>query len=113
MRAREFISERQLRRNSDTLSTTYYYPTMPSSDPYRAYRFGMAMANHHMRDAEGPAANDAIVVAYTPEEQQIIQAGEQQTGHKHKLLANKGSQEPTATNTASPVARKKRNRYGV
>jgi hypothetical protein len=86
---------------------------MSSADAYRAYRFGVAMANHTMTYAEGPASNDAVIVAYTPEEEEIIQAGTRQTGHKGRILANRGSEEPGSTDTQSPVAKPKRNRYGV
>jgi hypothetical protein len=114
MRAREFITERQLaQRKSDTLSTTFHFPTMPSSNAYSAYRFGMAMADHTLTHAEGPAGNSAVIVAYTPEEEEIIQAGTRQTGHKGRILANRGSEEPSSTDTLSPVAKPKRNRYGV
>jgi hypothetical protein len=114
MRAKEFIIERQIpQRRSDALSTTYHFPTLPSSNAYAAYRFGMAMADHTINHSEGPASNSAVIVAYTPEEEEIIQAGTRQTGHKGKLLANKGSEEPGSTDTLSPVAKPKRNRYGV
>jgi hypothetical protein len=73
----------------------------------------MAMADHTMNHPEGPASNHAVIVAYTPEEEEIIQAGSRQTGHKGQLLANKGSNEPTSTEVQSPVAKSKRNRYGV
>jgi hypothetical protein len=52
-------------------------------------------------------------VAYTPEEEAIIQAASKKTGHKGRLLANKGSNEPGSTATQSPVAKPKTNRYGV
>ena len=114
MRAKEFITERQLaQRRSDTLSTTFHFPTMPSADAYKAYRFGVAMADHTITHAEGPASNDAIIVAYTPEEEQIIQAGTKATGHKGRILANRGSEEPGSTDARSPVAQSKRNKYGV
>lgn len=114
MRAKEFIVERELpSRKSDTLSTTYYFPTMPASSAYKAYRFGLAMANHDAAHVEGPAGNNAIIVAYTAEEEAIIQAAAKKTGHKSKPLANKGSTEPTSTDTVSPVAAQKPNKYGV
>jgi hypothetical protein len=114
MRAREFITERQLpQRKSDTLSTTFQFPTMPSANAYAAYRFGMAMADHTINYPEGPSGNHAVIVAYTPEEEEIIQAGTRQTGHKGRILANRGSEEPGSTHSQSPVAKTKRNRYGV
>lgn len=114
MRAKEFITERQLPgRKSDTMSTAFDFPTMPASSAYNAYRFGMAMADHTINYSEGPAGNNAVIVAYTPEEEAIIQAASKKTGHKGRLLANKGSNEPGSTATQSPVAKPKTNRYGV
>ena len=114
MRAKEFIVEREMPdRKSDVLSTTYHFPTMPSANAYAAYRFGMAMADHTLNHAEGPSGNHAVIVAYTPEEEEIIQAGTRQTGHKGKLLANKGSNEPASTEVQRPVANIKKNKYGV
>ena len=114
MKAKEFIIERSFSRSkSDPISATYSFPTMPSSNPYAAYRFGLAMADHTISYAEGPASNNAVIVAYTPEEEEIIQAGSKQTGHKGKLIADKESHEIKNVNTVSPVAKKKQNRYGV
>ena len=90
-----------------------HFPDMPSSDPYLAYRFGMAMADHTINHAEGPAAQHAVIVAYTEEEEDIIRGGESQTGHWGKMLTDRGSREPDSTNTRSPVAQPKKNRYGV
>jgi hypothetical protein len=114
MRAREFIIERELSaRKSSTMPLSKHYPDMPSSDAYQAYRFGMAMADHTMNYAEGPAAQHAVIVAYTPEEEEIIRGGESQTGHKGRTLTDRGSTEPKTTYKISPVAKPKRNRYGV
>jgi hypothetical protein len=73
----------------------------------------MAMADHTINYAAGPAEQHAVIVAYTAEEEEIIRGGEAQTGHKGKMLTDRGSREPKGTNTQSPVARKKPNRYGV
>jgi hypothetical protein len=114
MRAREFIFEREMpERKSSTMSTSFEFPTMPSSDAYQAYRFGMAMADHTINYPEGPSANHAVVVAYTPEEEEIINAGTKQTGHKGKLLGDRTSHEPKGTDKISPVAKIKKNKYGV
>lgn len=100
-------------RKSSTMPLSKHYPTMPSSDPYQIYRFGVAMADHTIAHAEGPAAQHAVVVAYTPQEEDIIRGGEKQSGHHGKMLTDRGSKEPATTNTVSAVARPKRNRYGV
>jgi hypothetical protein len=114
MRAKEFIVERSFpKRKSGPMSTTYAFPSMPSSNPYAAYRFGMAMADHTINYPEGPVSNSAVIVAYTPEEEAIIKAGTKQTGHKGVLVADKTSREPDSTNKNSPVARNKKNKYGV
>ena len=114
MRAKEFIVERSFpRRKSSVMSTTYEFPTMPSADAYQAYRFGMAMADHTINYPEGPTSNHAVIVAYTPEEEAIIAGGSRQTGHKGRIVADRGSHEPTDTSNLSPVAKPKKNRYGV
>ena len=113
MRAREFITEREMpQRKSRTMSTAFEFPTMPSSDGYQVYRFGMAMANHE-QPPYGPAGQHAVISAYTPEEEEIIHAAERATGHKGRILADRGSDEPPSTDILSPVAKSKRNRYGV
>lgn len=114
MRAKDFINERKLpKRKSDVMTATYVFPTMPSSDPYQVYRFGMAMANHEIVYSEGPTKQSAVIVAYTPEEETIINAGTSQTGHKGQLVTDKKSHEPGSTNITSPVPKKKKNKYGV
>ena len=113
MRAKEFITEREMpERKSRALNTAFEFPTMPSSDGYQAYRFGIAMANHK-EPPYGPTSQHAVISAYTPEEEEIIHAAERVTGHKGRLVADRGSREPDSTETASPVAKPKRNRYGV
>ena len=113
MRAKEFITEREMpQRKSRTMNTAFEFPTMPSSDGYQVYRFGVAMANHK-QPPYGPAGQHAVISAYTSEEEEIIHAAEKATGHKGRILADRGSNEPFSTDTQSPVAKSKRNRYGV
>ena len=114
MRAKEFITERSFsKRKSGPMSATFQFPTMPSSDGYQVYRFGIAMADHTLNHAEGPTSRNAVIVAYTPEEEEIIRGGERQTGHRGKLVADRTSHEPEDTDSQSPIAQTKRNRYGV
>lgn len=114
MRAKEFIIERSFpQRKSSVMSTTFEFPTMLSSDAYHAYRFGLAMADHTLTYAEGPTSNHAVIVAYTPEEEEIIKGASRQTGHKGIIAADRGSHEPKDTYTQSPVSQPKKNRYGV
>jgi hypothetical protein len=114
MRAKEFIIERNFsKRKSSTMSTAFQFPTMPSANAYAAYRFGLSMADHTLNHPEGPTSNNAVIVAYMPEEEEIIRAGTRQTGHKGKIVADRGSNEPKDTQSQSPVARRTKNRYGV
>ena len=113
MRAKEFITEREMpERKSRALNTAFEFPTMPSSDGYQIYRFGVAMANHE-QPPYGPTSQHAVISAFTPEEEKIIHAAERATGHKGRLVADRGSREPNSTESVSPVAKPKRNKYGV
>lgn len=114
MRAREFILERKIpERKSSVMSFAKHFPTMPSSDPYQAYRFGMALADPDISKTEGPAVQHAVVLAYTAEEEDKIRSAESHTGHKGLPLTDRQSHEPKLTNKRSPVANIKKNRYGV
>lgn len=81
---------------------------LPDTDLYyEYYRFLTAMACHPELD---PAmANDRnlrdvpIIVAYTPQEYDMIQAVAKRMGKKVQEIAFDGSQEPPGGNTVSPV----------
>jgi hypothetical protein len=113
MRIKDIISEAFSSRKSRAMSTAFEYPDMTSANPYDMYRFSVAMADHTSPPAEGAMSNHGLVVAYTPEEEAVIKAAERVTGHRGKLAADRGSHEPNSTNTQSPVARPKKNRWGV
>jgi hypothetical protein len=116
MKAKEFIKESSKTfspRKSDTMPTAFEYPDMVSANPYDMYRFGIAMADHTSPPAEGIINNHGLIVAYTPEEESVIRSAEKITGHKGRLVANRGSREPKSTNTTSPVAQPKKNKYGI
>jgi hypothetical protein len=116
MRAREFLPEAAQGfsdRKSSTMVRTLAFPDMPSSNPYKAYRFAMAMANHDLKNEAGPADEFAVISAYTEGEEEIIRAAMSQTGERAVEVADRGSREPDSTNKVSPVAKPRKNRYGV
>lgn len=113
MRIRDIVTESFSSRKSKTMSASYEYPGMTSANPYDMYRFSVAMADHTNPPKEGALSNHGLIVAYTPEEEAVIKAAERVTGHKGQLAADRGSNEPDSTNTVSPVAKKKPNKYGV
>lgn len=113
MRIKDIISEGFAARKSATLPTAFEYPDMTSANGYDMYRFSIAMADHTNPPEEGVLNNHGMIVAYTPEEEAVIKHAERVTGHKSRLAADRGSHEPKSTNTQSPVAKPKKNRWGV
>lgn len=114
MRAKEFITEEELDQQlSSVMPLAFSFPSMPSSDPYQIYRFGLEIASLGNAKSQGPAAQGAVVVTYAPEEEASIKTAVKNTGHKPSNLSSLGSTEPKNTNKISPVATKKKNRYGV
>jgi len=116
MRAREFLPEAAQGfsdRKSAVMVKTLAFPGMPSNNPYIAYRFAMAMANHDIKNEVGPADEYAVISAYTEGEEEIIKAAMKKTGERAIEIADRGSREPKTTNIASPVAQIKKNRFGV
>jgi hypothetical protein len=66
-------------------------------------------------DGESWAGRNNVAAPYTPEEQEMLKKAYQAIGSHYEDL-NHGdlkSQELTSTNNASPVAKIKKNKYGV
>ena len=114
MRIKDILVERELRPGvSATMPATNYYPELPSSSPYHTYRFGMSMADHTIKHPNGPSKDSAVTVAYSEGEQEILDRAEKKYGVRPNRLADAESAEPEGTNKNSPVAKPKRNKYGV
>jgi hypothetical protein len=104
MRAREFIVERKFNKpKASVMSTTYTFPSMPGDSAYRMYRFGLVLANPDIEYVDGPAHAQAVVGAYTAEEDAMIQRAMKRSGDKGVLLTTRGSTEPDFVPTQSPV----------
>jgi L-asparaginase/Glu-tRNA(Gln) amidotransferase subunit D len=73
----------------------------------------MAMANEKIKHDSGPVDEYAVISAYTDAEDAIIQQAAKNQGIKGVVVSDQGSNEPDDTTSASPVARVKKNRYGV
>lgn len=120
MRAREFIREqRELPdETKEPMRDTYILPGLSAADPYRSYRFGVAMArarseyrkddvNPHMPEwtAETAFGEHGIVSGFNHGIAEIIDAALKMTdtpGGK-KLVSTAASEEPAATGTKSPI----------
>jgi len=115
MKIKDVIMEGEFRPGvSEPMAKSDYYPELPSSSPYMTYRFGMGMADHTTFHPNGPAKNSAVIVQYSDAEEEIVAATEKKLGKFGKTtLADKGSDEPPGTEAQSPVATKKKNKYGV
>lgn len=121
MRANEFISEssgpvRKTVKNASpgALSMT---DLNPNANPYRAYRFGVALAGSpdFAKDmgTEASLGPEMTMTTYTDADAEIVKGAAKKIGAKHKVIAAPGSAENDSINTTSPVAAKKVNKYGV
>jgi hypothetical protein len=120
MRAREFIREqRELPdETKEPMRYTYTLPGLSSSDPYKTYRMGVAIArarsdyrkdnvNPHMPEwsAETAFGEHAVVSGMNLGIEQVIDAALKMTntpGGK-KLVSTATSNEPNFVTTQSPV----------
>jgi hypothetical protein len=120
MRAREFIAEQQNLppESKDPMRDTYTLPGLSSADPYKSYRFGVAMArarsnakkddvNPHMPawTAETAFGEHAVVAGFNAGVAEIIDAALSMTntGGGKQLVSSEPSSEPDLVDTQSPV----------
>ena len=132
MRAKEFIQESRESSIEDDVAeaipSAYVIPALPNQDPYKQYRFGVALANARAnkatddvikRDefqAKSPWGENAIIVSYSNTTKDIIDDALKEIGltaSAKKQITSSGSHETKDVNKSSPVATKKRNRFGV
>ena len=120
MRAREFLSEEigLPIETREPLAWAYDIPELDTSNPYRVYRFGVAMArarsdsrddgvNPYKGDwsAHSVAGECAMVVGMNPTVDPIIDQGlklAEIPGGK-RAISTPGSQEPDLVNHTSPI----------
>ena len=120
MRAREFIFEQQELppETKEPMRDTYTIPGLSSADPYKSYRFGVAIArarsdyrkdnvNPHMPEwsAETAFGEHAIVAGFNNNMDKIIDAALKMTdtpGGK-KLVSTAPSEEPNFVDKQSPI----------
>ena len=125
MRAKEFIIEgtpgKLTKRQQDpNVGLNKFTDGMKWNSDYTAYRLGMALGMTDGKEApkidpESWIGRWKTAHPYTPEEQEMFKLAYQAVGADYKDL-NKGdlrSMETADTNKNSPVAKQKRNKYGV
>lgn len=119
MRAREFINEAEDKVEADiarALPLTYTYPDLTNQDPYKQYRFGLAIAAANSETEYTPQSKwgeKMIVSAYSTGEEEIIEKASKLAGEKKVQVSSKKSEEAVDVDKLSPVASNKKNKYGV
>jgi len=124
MRAREFVTESRVGSIQDdvarALPATYVLTKLENQDPYKQYRFGVAIAQAKGRRGHEQAGEDVrhamsprsawgenmIVVSYDPHIGDWIDAALREVGlnsSDKKLISTTTSDEPANTGTTSPV----------
>lgn len=131
MRIKDIITEGKIGSLQDDVAAAipgaYAIPELQNQDPYKQYRFGMALAGARsakQRNEEGadkftptsPWGENAIVISYTGTTSEIIDDALDTIGlspSDKKQITSQGSQEAKDVSKGSPVAKPKRNKYGV
>lgn len=83
---------------------------------YDMYRMGVHMAgspDHQTMADTGPTSNEFVTLAYTDAEEKIIKKSAKAMGFTGVGISSKGSKETDNTNKVSPIAKPKKNKYGV
>ena len=120
MRAREFVTEARAEiapEHSGPMQNTYVLPGLSSQDPYRTYRFGVAMARARANAAleqdgvaepfaaEGAFGELAVVSGFDTGVEAIIDQALTMTDTPggRVMIGSKGSTEPATVTTKSPI----------
>ena len=107
MRAKEFIIEDEGFDPSAkaAMPNASVWPDLDNSSPYHAFRFGVALAGSPDKSMpkDGPTGQHMVTVAYTKEEQAILDQTGKRMGFKHNAIARPPSEETADVNKSSPL----------
>jgi hypothetical protein len=87
-----------------------------NSNPYLAYRFGMALARspaNPIGATEGPIGSEFTMIDYSDADAEIRKGAEKEVGVKSSSKTAKSSTEMSHIQKQSPINKPKRNKYGV
>jgi hypothetical protein len=106
-----------------TLPGVFVQRHLRNTDPYMQYRYGIAVAaaraikngdlQPEQYDQESAFAENLTQVMFTPEDEETIMLASKLMGVTPTRIADNASREPKGTQKSSPVAVKKKNKYGV
>ena len=117
MKINEIVTEGDIRKSAkNALPNLQSFPHLDNNaNPYLAYRFGIELAGAPDVDADQRAGtgSDFVTIGYSDADDEIIAHAAKKFGLKRKTHGGKGSKELDSASTASPVAKPKRNKYGV
>jgi hypothetical protein len=118
VRAKEFIGEQRLAGEENyTLPATYVLPKLPNQDPYLQYRMGLVLASsgpdQQVSKPHSPWGENMAVTAYSSGEEEILKTALKAAHEPSQMITTAKSEEPKHINKTSPVAAKKKNRYGI
>ena len=110
-------------RVTGPMAAAYVQKELRNTDPYMQYRYGLAVAaalalkngviSPDQYEQESEFAENLTQVAFTKEEEEIIQLASKLMGVVPKKISDAESTESKNVNKVSPVALKKKNKYGV
>jgi hypothetical protein len=116
-------SKRLPPRITDPMPATFIQKQLRNTDPYMQYRYGIAVAaaraiaDGHLTDddfeQESEYAENLTQVAYSKEEEEIVDLASKLMGVTPIQITSSKSTETSDVNKSSPVSKPKRNKYGV
>lgn len=109
---------KQLRKSSrDATPDLKKWPALDNNNnPYHAYRFGVALAGSpdNIMPKEGPVGGNFMSISYSDGDEKILNAAAKSMGiNSSSIGSSKNSKELKDVHKLSPVANKKRNKYGI
>ena len=131
MRAKEFINEnwtgkehgkpgKVSRQDSAELPGAFVQRQLRNTDTYMQYRYGIAVAaarahaeGHINFEQESAWAENLAQVMYVPEDEETIKLASKLMGVTPSRITDNASKEGKHTSIQSPVAKIKKNKYGV
>ncbi len=125
MKIKDIITESSSMQDdvASALPMTYVVPKLQNQDPYKQYRFGVAIAK-----AKGQSHSDQNYAASTPWGENLVVVGFGNTVDDYiddalaeigltsadkKMITTPKSEESKSVGKTSPVAKPKKNKYGI
>ena len=117
MKINEIVTESKLRKGAQrAIPNMDSYPHLDNNNnPYLAYRFGLELAGSPDRDVDeqGGFGSEFTTIGYSDADREIIDHARKAFGLKTKKQGSGKSRELDRINKVSPVAKSKKNKYGV